>query len=133
MAKLKLFKFRDGLKEVKVGDSVWEVSHNRGQLGGPKFVQKLGNKLMTVGHVNLPEVERDMYDRCTSQYYSETGRVKSEYTHGVSIYSSEAAYRRTIEEQVTIDKCARLFGGYTTPRDLTYDKACRILKIMEET
>jgi len=125
----KLFKFGDGVKPVKVGDTVWEVcADNRRMTAGQKFIVAVGTKLITVSHtMNNPNNWNN------TQYYLETGSVKSDYSTGLQLYTSEKAYLRTLEEQKTLDKCARLFGAYTAPNTLTYDKACRIIKIMEET
>jgi hypothetical protein len=130
MAKNKLFKFRDGLREVKAGDMVWEVnSDRRGSTGGPKFIVKVGVKLITIAH-SLTNYQN--YN--TTQYYLETGRVKSDYNLGLTLYSSEEGMKRYHEERKTIEKCAQAVGGnlYGVPESLTYDKACRILKILEE-
>jgi hypothetical protein len=130
VAKGKLFKFRDGVKEIKVGDTVWEVcADNRRKTCGQKFVVSVGTKYITVSHtMSNPNRWNN------TQYSIETGRVKSDYSTGLSLYSSEEAEHEYFIQFTTRDQlCAKMRGHYSPPDWLTYDKACRILKILEET
>jgi hypothetical protein len=130
MARDKLFKFRDGVKPVKVGDTVWEVcADNRRKTAGQKLVVAVGTKLITVSHTMTNPNRWN-----NTQYYLETGRVKSEYSTGLSLYSSEEAEQEYFIQFTTREQlCDKMRGHYSPPDWLTYDKACRILKILEET
>lgn len=123
-----MFKFGDGFKEVKVGTEVyWVNSDFRSGLPHPLFITKVGRKLITVN--------RDMNGNSwgESQFYLETGYLKTQYSGGGRLYSSKEAYDRTVVEAVTIEKVlAKLRGHYTIPSWLTYEKAVRILSILEE-
>lgn len=91
-----MFKFRDGLKEVKVGDPVLLVGgRRRGDMEGK--VSKIGNKLITVEHGGYGE----------SQFYIENGQQKTEYS-GDSIYSSKLAYDESLLDDKSLRALKRL-------------------------
>lgn len=130
MAKDKVaqFNFRDGVHPVRIGDKVFQKAGERRGHDYELVVTAIGRLLITVNY----KVDGSSYG--ASQYYIETGRIKSDYSQGGSLYSSKAAYDKWCIDYETRDKlCAMMRGHYSPPDWLTYDKACRILKILEET
>ena len=111
----------------KIGFRVPSFKRNFGRNGntcGYKYVTKTGSKYISVAH-SLDGA----HSWNTSQYAIADGRIKSEYNLGVSLFSSENGYKKWRDEQAVITKCENQLRDTR----LTYDKACRILKILEET
>lgn len=121
-----MFKFGDGLKEIKVGDQVYWISGER-RNGGPRdlFITRIGRKLIDVDH------SMDRQYGNPDQYYLETGYLKSDYSSGGRLYSSKEAYERSVKErEVILDVQSRCGGNYTPI--LTYEQAIKIKAILEE-
>jgi hypothetical protein len=114
-----IFNFKDGAKEVKVGDIIVEVDDclplNK------KFtdfqITKIGNKLVTAQMRFGGLCGRD------NQFYIETGRMKSNYPTKPT-YSSSKAYHEYKNQQTIIATAA------SYARTATYEQAVEILKIL---
>lgn len=78
MSKVKsvIVKFRDGKKEVTVGDTVYSVANQHNPRSYNTEITAIGNKYITCGR---------------EQYRIDNGQMKTEYS-GARLYSSEKAY-----------------------------------------
>lgn len=121
--KVVMFKYGDGIKEVRVGDKAWEVPNDHRQgTGRHVTILAIGRKYITVG-------EKDM-KWTHSQFAIDTGWYKSEYGSGYTLYTSkEGQEKARLEREFILDVQKRISGYSVT---LTYDQAVRIKAILEE-
>lgn len=100
MSKIVKFKFRDGIKEIKVFDTVIVVNSDaRYNEPSKKTIQKIGNKLI---HLEFGE-----------KFCIEDGCYAGEYA-SYSIYSSLDGYKYIVEQEEIISKIKNLFTyGYS--------------------
>lgn len=94
-----MFKFRDVLKELKLGDQVFISggrSHRQNIVGE---VVKIGHKFVTVKYGGYGE----------DQFYIENGQQKSDYTPN-QLYSSESAYNEYHLDRKAISALKEMLG-----------------------
>ena len=111
---MKMMKFGDGLKEIKVGMTVYVTN---GQSGShfrvrEDIVEKVGNSLVSLAH-------------SSNKFYLDTGREQSNYVAG-TIYSSLEAYQEIKAQAETIFKVNQALSS----QKLSYQQAVQIAEIL---
>lgn len=123
-----LFKFRDGIKSVKIGDIVVAVNYNRKE-PSEYVVTHIGKKYLGVGYCRNGVFSL----KPVNQFDLKTGDEHSNRGTPDSLYSNMEELKRAKLEAQTIDEVySRLGNRYLSNNRVTYNKAVRILAILNE-
>jgi hypothetical protein len=128
MAKTCLFKFKDGAREIKVGDSVYLYRIDRRTNSffacEANVVVKIGSKYIEIGLAD------DSFGRSIKQFEILTGTFKSQFSPTFHLYSSREAFQEMLEQSSIIREVEQFFrNGFGSK--ITFDQAKKIKAILD--